>query len=77
MAYYIEAAESAWDLLEPLLDEYAESGRIVNDFGPSAFLLENPPQGAPTSLNTVRIYHKIARISCAYNLRSTVLECRH
>eukprot|EP00956_Cyclotella_meneghiniana_P023605 scaffold46222_cov40-Cyclotella_meneghiniana.AAC.3 len=76
-AYHIEAAESAWDLLDPLLDEYAESCRIVNDFGPSAFLLENPPPGVPTSLNTVRIYHKIARISCAYNLRTTVMECRH
>ena len=37
MSFHIEAAESAWDLLEVLLEEYADSVRIGGDFGPAAY----------------------------------------
>eukprot|EP00956_Cyclotella_meneghiniana_P000640 scaffold692_cov55-Cyclotella_meneghiniana.AAC.2 len=77
MAYHIEAAEADWTLLEVLLDEYADSGRIGNDFGPAAFLLENPPAEYKPGLTVVRNYHQIGRISCGHNLRTTVMECRH
>eukprot|EP00956_Cyclotella_meneghiniana_P004446 scaffold5449_cov52-Cyclotella_meneghiniana.AAC.14 len=76
-AYHIEAAEADWSLLEVLLDEYADSGRIGNDFGPAAFLLENPPAEYKPGLTVVRNYHQIGRISCGHNLRTTVMECRH
>jgi hypothetical protein len=77
MAFHIEAAESAWDLLDVLLEEYATSGRIGEDFGPAAYLLESPHPAHPVGLTTVRNYHEVGRISCGWNLRTTVMECPH
>lgn len=76
-AFYIEAAAGAWDLLESLLEEYAESVRIANDFGPAAYLLENPSPDRPPSLTVTCNHHEVGRISCGYNLRTTVMECKH
>ena len=59
MAFHIEAAEAAWDLLEVLLEEYADSGRIGGDFGPAAYLLESPHPAHPVGLTTVRNYHQV------------------
>ena len=79
--YHIKAGLDAWEHLDKLLKEYVASGRINNDFGPAAYLLQIPQQDekrrSKLGLDPLRNYHEGARIACGYNIRTTVLDCKH
>jgi hypothetical protein len=73
LVYHIEADDTAWQRLEPLLDYLIDTNILAHTFGPAAYLLD-APNNYP-SLDKVRAYHKHGRISIGYNLATTVLEC--
>jgi hypothetical protein len=72
-AYFIEASDTAWVRLNPLITLMIETNDIFYAFGPSAFIMDVPP---PTpGVERVRAHHKHGRISMGYNIATTVLEC--
>ncbi len=75
MAYYLEASDSAWYRLEPLVDLQAETNMLSNTFGPSSYIMDVPPQTQKISIEKVRSHHRIGRISMGYNIATTILEC--
>ena len=75
LAFYLEASDSAWYRLEPLLDLMIETNTLSNTFGPSAYVMEVPAQNQKISIEKVRSHHRIGRISMGYNIATTILEC--
>ncbi len=75
LAFYLEASDSAWYRLEPLLDLLIETNTLSSTFGPSAYILEVPAQNQKISIEKVRSHHRIGRISMGYNIATTILEC--
>ncbi len=75
MAYYLEASDSAWYRLEPLINLLVETNMLSNTFGPSVYIMEVPPQNQKISIERVRSHHRIGRISMGYNIATTILEC--
>ena len=73
LAYHLEASDSAWYRIEPLLDLLVETNAISTTFGPSAYIMDVP--GPKPSIERVRSHHRIGRISMGYNLKTTILEC--
>ncbi len=73
LVFHIEADDTAWQRLEPLLDYLVETNILAHTFGPAAYLLDAP--GPKQSLDKVRAYHKHGRISIGYNLATTIIEC--
>jgi hypothetical protein len=73
LAYHLEASDSAWYRIEPLLDLLVETNTILATFGPSAYIMDVP--GSKPSIERVRSHHRIGRISMGYNLKTTILEC--
>jgi hypothetical protein len=73
LAYHLEASDSAWYRLEPLLDLLVETNLLSNTFGPSAYIMDNP--GPKPTIERIRSHHQIGRISMGYNLATTILEC--
>jgi hypothetical protein len=75
MAFYLEASDSAWYRLAPLMDLLVETNTLSNTFGPSAYIMEVPAQNQKISIEKVRSHHRIGRISMGYNIATTILEC--
>ena len=73
LAYHLEASDSAWYRIEPLLDLLVETNILSATFGPSACIMNVP--GTKTSIERTRSHHRIGRISMGYNLKTTILEC--
>ena len=73
LAYHLEASDSAWYRIEPLLDLLVETNILSATFGPSACIMNVP--GNKTSIERTRSHHRIGRISMGYNLKTTILEC--
>ena len=55
LAYHLEASDSAWYRIEPLLDLLVETNAILATFGPSAYIMEVP--GSKPSIERVRSHH--------------------
>ena len=73
LVYHLEASDSAWYRLEPLLDLLVETNILATTFGPSACIMNVP--GTKTSVERTRSHHRVGRISMGYNLKTTILEC--
>ncbi len=73
LVYYLEASDTAWQRLEPLLQLFVETNEISKTFGPSAYIKEVPDNKPSTE--KVRSHHEIGRISMGYNLKTSILEC--
>jgi hypothetical protein len=75
LAYYLEASDSAWYRLEPLINLLVETNTLSSTFGPSAYIMDVPAQNQKISIEKVRSHHRIGRISMGYNIATTILEC--
>ncbi len=73
LAYHLEASDSAWYRIKPLLDLLVETNILSATFGPSACIMNVP--GTKTSIEQTRLHHRRGRISMGYNLKTTILEC--
>ena len=54
MAYYLEASDSAWYRLAPLVDLLVETNTLSNTFGPSAYIMDVPAQNQKISIEKVQ-----------------------
>ena len=75
LAYYLEASDSAWYRLEPLINLLVETNTLSSTFGPSAYIMDVQAQNQKISIEKVRSHHRIGRISMGYNIATTILEC--
>ena len=73
LAYFLEADNSAWTHLEPLLQLIVDSNTLSKAFGPSAFIMDVPDTNP--KIGKVRTHHEYGRISMGYNVATTIIEC--
>ena len=73
LVFYLEASDSAWYRLDPLLQLFVETNDIAKTFGPSAYIMDVPDN--KPNIDKVRSHHTIGRISMGYNLKTTIIEC--
>ena len=72
-AYFLEASDTAWNRLDPLLSIMADTNDLSQTFGPSAFIMDVP--GNVVTMDRTRAHHKHGRIHMGYNIATTILEC--
>ena len=73
LAYFIEADNSAWTRIEPLLQLIVDANILSKHFGPSAFIMDVPDNNP--KIGKVRAHHEYGRIHMGYNVATTIIEC--
>jgi hypothetical protein len=72
LAYFLEADNTAWTRLEPLLQLLVDSNILSKHFGPSAFIMDVPDNNP--KIGKIRAHHEYGQIHMGYNVATTIIE---